>query len=182
MVVSGEAPAGITAVNRGHDWGKQAYRCSRHRVHSWRSPLRPHTLGVCELSSHGIGCATRPAWCGLRRRGWWGAQTRSNMLFMLNLLLLLMLLSNILTRVTGQTLNTLDDHSDYQACIASPSACTVLYVPSHPPRKRQRYHHISEATHAIDQGGHPTPCTNALQYFGVRPHAGSPPNCPPERM
>jgi hypothetical protein len=47
MVVSGEAPAGITAVNRGHDWGKQAYRCSRHHVHSWRSPLRPHTLGVC---------------------------------------------------------------------------------------------------------------------------------------
>jgi hypothetical protein len=82
------------------------------------------------------------------------------MLFMLNLLLLLVLLSNILTRVTGQTLNTLDNHlviTNYQTCITSPSNCTVLYVPSHPPRKRLRHHHISEATHAIDQRPGRTP-------------------------
>ena len=79
------------------------------------------------------------------------------MLFMLNLLLLLVLLSNILTRVTGQTLNTLDNHNNYQTCITSPSNCTVLYVPSHPPRKRLRHHHISKATHAIDQRPGRTP-------------------------
>jgi hypothetical protein len=38
----------------------------------------------------------------------------------------LLLLSDSLMRVSGASL---EDHIDYQACIASPSTCTDLYVP-----------------------------------------------------
>ena len=56
-------------------------------------------------------------------------------MFLFNLLML-MLLSDTLMRVSGQTPNTIENHTSYQACITSPSTCIRLCVTR--PRHRRR--------------------------------------------
>jgi hypothetical protein len=69
----------------------------------------------------------------------WSADFLSAAMFLFNLLMLL-LLSDTLMRVSGQTPNTIENHIDYQACIASPSTCVSLCVPSSPSLCPPRLH------------------------------------------